>query len=323
MNAEEQSPYYSPPLCVHLFSSISLRFSSETASSKSTYLTREKLHQTIQALIADGNTKEVFSFLRKQDLPAQQSATIALIEAEFNELQKSSLKGVISFQEERLAKNKINDKLLSLYQAEGSTIHPPNKTSNLSRLLVGVLLLAFAGGLIWWFGSVQHTCPSFPKEVRNKIIIMPFENVAGGVAKPQTVLIDRINQLAHKNNLSTVAGLGASKDVNRRNASLIAQNCKANVIIWGTYSSSDSLRINLNYHFSNDPQKNKIGNLIEVKDVMDLLRQGKILKTQDDAILALCGVIAMREGNQSIAKKWFEKLKEKEEMDRQLLDALQ
>lgn len=69
-------------------------------------MTREELQQTIQALIADGKTKEVFSFLKKQDLPAQQSSTVTLIEAEFNELQKSSLKGIISFQEERLQKIK-------------------------------------------------------------------------------------------------------------------------------------------------------------------------------------------------------------------------
>lgn len=206
---------------------------------------------------------------------------------------------------------------------EGTPNSTSNKPSNLSRLLVGALLLAFAGGLIWWFGSVQHTCPYFPKEVRNKIIVMPFINVAGGVAKPQTVLIDRINQLAHKNNLSTVAGLGSAKDVNRRNASLIAQNCKANVIIWGTYSMSDSLRINLKYHFSHSPQEHKVGTLLEIKDVMDLLQEGEMMKTHDDAILALCGVIAMREGKEIIAKKWFEKVKEKDQLDRQLLNALQ
>jgi len=285
-------------------------------------LTKENLHQTIQTLIADGKTKEVFSFLRQQDLPSQQSATVALIESEFNELQKSILKGVISFQEERLQKNRINDKLLSLFQIEGVTNNTFKKRSNLSTLLVGLLLLAFAGGLIWWFDSVKHTCPSFPKEVRNKIIIMPFENAAGDIAKPHLILQDRINQLTKKNNLSTYAGLGAAKDVNMWNASAIANNCKANVVIWGKYSSSDSLRINLNYHFSTAPQENKIGEFITVKDVMDLLKKGEMLKTQDDAILALCGIIAMREGNKSVAKKWFDKVNQKEQLDRKFLDAL-
>lgn len=287
-------------------------------------MTREHLHRTIQTLIADGKTKEVFSFLRKQDLSAQQSRTVALIEAEFNELQKSSLKGILSFQEERLQKNKINDKLLSLFHVEGTTNSTPTKSSNLSRILVGVLLLAFAGGVIWWFDSVKHDCPSFREEVRNKIIIMPFENVAGGTAKPQTILRDRINQLALQNKLSTQAGLGTSLDVNLNNATLVAQNCKANVIIWGTYSSgTDSLRLTMNYKFMREPQKNKVGEVIAVNDVMDLLREGKMLKLQDDAILSLCGIIAMREGNKGVAKKWFEKVKKKEELDQKILNALQ
>jgi len=287
-------------------------------------LTKENLHQTIQALIADGKTKEVFSFLKKQDLPAQQSATVALIEAEFNDLQKSSLKGILSYQEERLQRNKINNKLLSLFQIEGTTSSASTTSTTLSKILVGLLLLAFAGGVIWWFESVQHTCPAFPEEVRNKIIIMPFENVAGGTAKPQTVLRDKINQLTSKNNLSTYAGLGSATDVTPRNASLIAKNCKANVIVWGTYSSgTDSLRINLNYLFTTQPQKNPLSEVIAVKDVMDLLKEGTVLKTQEDAILSLCGIIAMREGNKEVAQKWFEKVKEKESMDKEILDALE
>lgn len=286
-------------------------------------MNRESLHQTIQELIAAGKTKDVFSFLSEQNLPTKQSATVALIEAEFNELQKASLKGILSYQEERLQKNKINNQLLSLFEVEGISRNTPKKTSNLSKLVVGVLLLAFAGSVIWWFDSVKHTCPYYPKEVRNKIIIMPFENVAGGTAKPQTVLRDRINQLASKNNLSTHAGLGTSLDVTTVNATLIAQNCKANVIIWGTYSSGkDSLRISLNYKFAKSPEENKIGEVIAVNDVMDLLQEGKMLKMQDDAILSLCGVIAMREGNKIVAKKWFEKVNDKEPLDEQMLNVL-
>jgi len=286
-------------------------------------LLRENLHHTIQELIAAGNTKDVFPFLRQQDLSAQQASTLALIEADYKDLHKSKLKGIISYQEERLQKNKINDQLLSLFPVESATNTKANKTSNLSKLLAGFLLLAVAGGMIWWFGDVQHTCPNFSEEVRNKILIMPFTNVAGGTAKPQVVLRDRINQLTTKNKLSTEAALGGSTDVTMRNASLIAQNCKANVVIWGTYSAIDSLRINLNYHFSNDPQKNKIGELVEVKDVMDLLKKGQILKTQDDIIMSLCGIIALREGNKEVAKKWFEKVDQKEALDERLLGVLE
>ncbi len=286
-------------------------------------MTRENIHRTVQELIAAGKTKEVFTFLHQQNLPIQQVNALALIEASYNDLQKAKLKGVISFQEERLQNNKINDKLLSLFHIEGTAKSIPKTSSNLSKFLVGGLLFLMAGGIVWWFGAVQHSCPSFSKEVRNKILVMPFTNVAGGTAQPQVVIRDRINQLTAKNNLSTEAALGTSTDVTMRNASLIAQNCKANVVIWGTYSSGkDSLRLHLNYRFKDQPQQNKLGELVTVKDVMDLLEKGEILKSQDDAILSLCGILAMREGKEQVAKKWFEKLSQKEEMDRSLLRVL-
>ena len=286
-------------------------------------MSREKLHRTVQELIAAGKTKDVFSFLHQQDLSSDETKSLALIEESYQDLQKSKLKGIISYQEERLQKNKINDQLLSLFPETRIASIQTHSSLNLSKLLAGFLLLAIAGGMVWWFGKVQHTCPSFSKSTRNKILTMPFTNVTGGTAKPQVVIRDRITQLTAKNNLSTEAALGTSMDVTMRNASLIAQNCKANVVIWGTYSDTDSLRLHLNYHFSKDPPEHKIGELIEVKEVIDVLKKGQILKSQEDAILSLCGIIAMREGKEEVAKKWFDKLTEKEQMDRELLDALE
>ena len=64
-----------------------------------------------------------------------------------------------------LQKNKINDQLLSLFPEVGVASKQSNSSSNLSTLMAGMLLLAIAGGMIWWFGKVQHTCPSFSKSL--------------------------------------------------------------------------------------------------------------------------------------------------------------
>lgn len=286
-------------------------------------MNKENIHQTIQQFIATGKTKAVFPFLKKQDLSTEQSAAVAVIETAFNKLQKDSLKGTLSYKDERLQRNKINDQLLSIFHVEGVTSYSSKKTSNLSKLGVGLLLLAIAGIFIWGFESIQHTCPSFPKEKRHKIIIMPFENVAGGEAKSQTRLRDKMNQLASENKLSTHVGLGTSLDVNTNNATLIAQNCKANVIIWGTYSSDvDSLQMTLHYKFAKMPEERKLGDIIATKEVLDVLLEGTMLKTQEDALLALCGVIALREGHKAQAEKWFSQVNQKEQMDTQLLEAL-
>ena len=140
-------------------------------------MSREKLHRTVQELIAAGKTKDVFSFLHQQDLSSDETKSLALIEESYQDLQKSKLKGIISYQEERLQKNKINDQLLSLFPETRIASIQTHSSLNLSKLLAGFLLLAIAGGMVWWFGKVQHTCPYFSKSTRNKILIMPFTNV--------------------------------------------------------------------------------------------------------------------------------------------------
>ena len=54
-----------------------------------------------------------------------------------------------------------------------------------------------------------------------------------------------------------------------------------------------------------------------LKDVT-AIQSGTMLKNIDDAILSLCSVIAIRQGNTEITRKWLGKMGEKEEIDRQL-----
>jgi len=48
-----------------------------------------------------------------------------------------------------------------------------------------------------------------------------------------------------------------------------------------------------------------------------------MLKDLDDSIMSLCAVIALRKGNKALAKKWLNKIKKLEHVDKELLALLE
>jgi hypothetical protein len=78
----------------------------------------------------------------------------------------------------------------------------------------------------------------------------------------------------------------------------------------------------MEYYFTKAPEANVLSQLVTLKDVTSL-QKGTMLKSLDDAIFSLCGVIALREGNNALAKKWLEKVGKKEQMDMEVLKALE
>lgn len=280
------------------------------------------MNNQLTTLITAGKTKEAIAFLRKQSLPNSVSKKLNLIEAEFNKLREEETKGVITFEEKQLRRNRVNDKLLSLFENDAAAAGS-SKFRNWLLLILPLILLVL-GSLFWSKNNTPtYECPKFPTEFNNKILILPFENVGSETARPHVILRDKINTLTAKNNLSSVAKpCSPIANVTIAEAPEIAQECEANLLIWGNYSArTDSIRMTLNYYFTDTPEESKLGEMLALKDVTGL-QSGKMLKNLDDAILSLCGIIAVREGNEPIAKKWFEKVKKKEDFDREILGKL-
>jgi len=84
---------------------------------------------------------------------------------------------------------------------------------------------------------------------------------------------------------------------------------------------SDSIRLNLQYYFSSNPDFGKVHERITLKDITELQR-GMFSKNLKDTIMSLCGLIAIRENNMPVAKKWFEKIANKDMSDQKILDEL-
>ncbi len=288
-------------------------------------MSKHPQYEQLQALIASGQTKKVFNRLRSEKLNAATSQALTVLEASYNDLQQAKIKGTLPYAELQLRKNQINDKLLALLR-EGLSDAPTTLAGNrLLKIGIPIAAILLLGGLLgWFFLWPSYDCPVFRSSANNKILILPFENVADRPAKPQVSLRNRINQLTEKNNLSTDAQLGqAIADANKNDALAAAKKCSANVVVWGNYSSGqDSFRVVLQYYFLEKPQWDNPGQLVTLKDVTGL-QTGTMLKSLDDAIFSLCGVIALREGNNAIAKKWFDKVVGQEPLDKDMLEAIQ
>ncbi len=280
--------------------------------------------ESIKKLIVEGKTRRAIEQLKEVAPSTSSKKILTIIESEFTSIRKKELSGTMSHSEVQLAKNQINDKLLGILEGEVDETTTKN-SSSFFKILIPIALITL-GALGWWMMYAPDTpCPDYPSDVNNRILILPFENIGATIndAKPQVALANRINTLTYKNNLSSHAEIGTPyENLNMIKAGALAQICDANLIIWGTYSSkSDSIRLIMNYQFIERPNQNELGDITSLKDITEL-QNGKMTKELDDAILSLCGIIAIREGNAPVAKKWFEKVKEKEEFDKRLLEKL-
>ena len=284
-----------------------------------------KINSLVRSLIQSGRTTDVFALLRKHPLAAHAQKSLAIIEAEYFELRQEEIRGLLNFEERQIRRNRVNNKLLSLLEEAP----PLSKKSRLYRpyfLLILPIAVVLLGLLISWNripAPADYICPSFKNGYNNNIMVLPFMDLGKNEAKPQLVLRDRINKLTEKNNLSSIAQLGTHiENLTMHDAAETAKKCNANVIIWGTYlNSADTMKLILQYCFTEHPDWNNSGELMKFKDVTQL-HNGRMLKDLDDAILSLCGIIALREGNNKIAKKWFDKVVHKEAIDRIALEVL-
>ncbi len=246
-----------------------------------------------------------------------------MIEAEFNGLHQQILKGTISREEQQLRTNQINDKLLSLLADTGTPKLTRQSNKKLFLIVIPSAVILLAASYLVFSGTLYQDCPSFDPELKNKVLLIPFENVGHEPAQPHIVLRDRIEALSIKKQLSTSIELGAAKSgLSINDALQAAEACNANVVIWGKYSnSSDSMRLILQYHFFEQPEWSKMSELIALKDVTGI-QAGKMFKGLEDAIMSLCSVIALRQNKPALARKWLNKVAEKESIDRKILEAL-
>lgn len=267
--------------------------------------------------LLEGRTDLAIAHLRDLQLGMEEERVLSLIEADFSNFQRTSIGGLLTEEQKRLEINRINDQLLSLLALDQSATTKPLRKwwwIGVAGLLLGCCLAYF------FWPNTDTDCPAFDNSAKNQILLLPFIPLGENISQPHLLLRDRIEALSLKNGLAnSVAIHDETVAVGILEARELAQNCGANIVVWGQYlQETDSISVILQYQFLDEPNWSELGQLSKLKDVTAIQR-GEISKGLEDAIFALCGIIAIHEGKAETATQWLEKVKQKDKTELTLL----
>ncbi len=278
-----------------------------------------------------GKALQLFCFLLENASQYPEALrTVRVLESNYAAVRGQELKGILTFSEAQKEYNKINDSLLALLEnpaAAAQKVLPQPFWQRRSFLWAagGALLLLF--GLSYFLIFRENICPDFDASKKWKIMVVPFQNVGTVAARPALVFQNSIRTLTKKNDLSADVKVATKAEGKRElpdldEAARVGKDCGADLIVWGQYSAgADSIRLNVQYKFTDDGREGDIAGLA-LRD-LTALNSGKMVKSLDDAVLSLCGMLAMREKRPELAAKWFNKVKEKDATDVAMLEILE
>jgi len=282
-----------------------------------------------RALIREGETgkalQTLISTLEKEPRYAATVRTLLVLESNYNAGRQQELKGILSFQEAQRSYSQVSDGLLSILNDlhSGRVPNVRKRSNRMTWIIIGILLLlASVGGFLYstsFQGKVAGGCSVEFQDGGPKVLILPFKNVARGAAKPELVIQSRIQTLSNNKKFPVSVEILSKMTLSSfnangtRDAETLAHRCGADMVIWGYYEHSDSLYIDLRFLALRNP-----GGAFETGFQafrnLPAVQSGKLLTRMDDAIFAVCGVMAVRTGNADVARDWFGKMHEKGEV---------
>ena len=250
-----------------------------------------------------------------------------MLQAEYNELKEEDLKGTLGFDEKQARKDLLHNKLLDLVRSG-----PPAGVASPggNRLLWGFIslgVLAVAAFVGYSLQRETHPCPGFPEGFEHRIMVMPFDQERGTATSGGRFdegLADQLVELANAQGIPCVAKVGkpASETMSLADGPVVAQQCDASMLIWGSvYTEGNRKRIYVKYAFASPfPQGDMVRSLAN-KNSSDL-QTGEFTHSLEDALLHLCGMLALNENDPTLAKKWFENIQEKTPKEQLILAGL-
>jgi hypothetical protein len=280
---------------------------------------------TARTFILEGETGKALQFLQER-LPAGTLHAFNLIHSNYFRIRQMEQKGVMNALEVRQAYSQVNDALLAaLDDLEAGRL--PGRTHPFRRWAIAgliVVLAIVAGVFLLRRGAAD--CPDFTG-TGPRILILPFQNViAGNDVKAEALVQSRISEFSGNNNFPLEvkireATTNLHPDI--QEARQLGSHCGADLVVWGLYdpSKDTAFQATVSYVFTGKDGRSGGTGFQTFRRITDL-QSGHMLKSLDDAVLALCGVMAIHENNLVLAKKWFGKIKTPDEQDLKIRDQL-
>jgi len=282
--------------------------------------------QAIRELISPGESGKALSTLiayLEKDARFKDNflRTLRVLEGEYNAVRQKELKGIIPFQEAQREYNRINDAILAILDDLESGRIPVAAIRMRGRNLVlallgGVVLVLAVFALMRAFGKEAPACPEFTDAAALPILIIPFDSLSPQSAPVELRIQESISSLTKKAEIPVEVRIGLRKKKDR-SALEVAESrgreCKAGLVIYGQYLafSADSIRVKLG--FINLRPGGNAGSLPfnTFRDITEVAAPRDL----QDAIFAVCTMLAINEEKWDFAQRWIEKIKEKEADD--------
>jgi hypothetical protein len=170
-------------------------------------------------------------------------------------------------------------------------------------------------------------CPPF-NGVGPKVLILPFAKLQGDDSGVHVLLRDRIASLAENKkfplNVQIVEKtLDDGAIFNTSTVERISSQCGADMVVYGQYiaEKGGSPNINAQFYLARKGIAGGTG-FQRVQNLLNLKSSDKY-RSLDDAVFSLCGVLAFGMQNDSLARTWFGKIQQRNEMDEQMWERLQ
>lgn len=226
----------------------------------------KKTLDEIQSLIGKGELEQAYErlvkLLESSDTYAELADTARINQADLYSWKAKDLVGRLSGDESRRIQSQLADNALKIVRQleTGKVYFEPEIKPHSSKAwryyaTGGIATLLIAAG-VWYFLSQQaEECPEFGEGYNTRVMILPFldaqqENPADDIMDELSTWIEQTPKLRNK----AIASVHRSFDIqknypNSAQAVEIAQNCNAQMLVWGKVRKRQSNRLTLDIRY--------------------------------------------------------------------------
>lgn len=160
----------------------------------------------------------------------------------------------------------------------------------------------------------EKKCPDF-NEKGIRVLLIPFQNLRNDAgSKPEVGIQSRIRTLTRNNSVDSDIEILQGKRFENNTpdevqAKKVGLNCQADLVIWGQYEMiGDEINVDMQYVFTKAPNLPS-GEVSDTFKSLSELKSNKMKFTNlEQAVLSLCSIMVLHEGNTALADKWLKKL---------------
>ncbi len=281
---------------------------------------------TVRSLLSQGETGKAVQLLialldKDSRFKDNLLRTLRVAEANFNAARQQELKGILPFQEAQREYSKVNDTLLAILDDFESGRVPPvsaqRAVNNRKWLWIGIGAAVLLGAAVYWLVKGRNSdCPRFEKNKALHVMVLPFDKLGGSDARPALRIQDVIQELTNKAGIESevkISPRDSKGGINSQDAERLARECGADLVIYGQYQGfdNDSIRVKMGFKFLREGGAAFNGPFKTFRDIT------AVQPTRDlqDAVFSLCAMIAMRDKNWQFAKRWMDRIREKDNQE--------